>query len=71
MSILGMFTLLAYGGWIALGAVVLLVLWFLGAYNGLVSPPSEPERASRRRSFYGSGGEIWRPRHSRAHLVWP
>ena len=37
MSILGMFTLLAYGGWIALGAVVLLVLWFLGAYNGLVA----------------------------------
>jgi len=32
-----MFTLLAYGGWIALGAVVLLVLWFLGAYNGLVA----------------------------------
>jgi len=37
MSMLGMFTLLAYGGWIALGAVVLLVLWFLGAYNGLVA----------------------------------
>jgi LemA protein len=36
MPQLGTFVLLGYAGWIALGAVVLLFLWFMGAYNGLV-----------------------------------
>ena len=38
MSDLGMFMFLAeIGGWIVGGVVVLLIFWFLGAYNGLVA----------------------------------
>jgi len=35
-TFLGTFVLLGFAGWIALGVVVLLFLWFMGAYNGLV-----------------------------------
>ena len=36
MPYLGTFVLLGFGGWIALGVAVLLLFWFMGAYNGLV-----------------------------------
>jgi len=36
MPQLGTFVLVGYAGWVALGAVLLLLFWFLGAYNGLV-----------------------------------